>query len=426
MTRRGDRADLALTVLVVVLAVPLGVRGPGYVLDDWYFLANAAFGDTWSAAGRDVARARPGSAVVYAVVFGLVGRRPLVVFGLLTSLNVGVALLLRGVVAKIWDASTGLAVAVVWVLLPNHTSLSSWPSATPITVSLVLTLAGLLALVALPGAKGAVLAGAALGLAVLTYEATAPLAALGAWWLAPRDASGHSRSRRAIALAGPVVSSMWIFAFWHPAKRGLDRSADASLLLPAHFGWGVLPEGAIAGAAVVVASVAIAVVVGRAIYPATRLGDDERLVLTGAAVIVAGFVPYARYVYEPLGAGDRANAVSSLGAAVVWVGFGRLLWRSIAARTPVVPIAVTALVAAGFVAVHLDAARAWSKAGDDAASVFAQIERGRPCPDVVTARATPPRRNVSGVIDETALGGLVALACGSRGHDAELLRAATR
>src|SRR3954468_5740901 len=58
--------------------------GPGFVLDDWFNLRNAAFGGAWSSAGTAQQTARPGAAVVYALVFGGLGRHPLAVLAVLT------------------------------------------------------------------------------------------------------------------------------------------------------------------------------------------------------------------------------------------------------------------------------------------------------------------------------------------------------
>ena len=58
-------------------------------------------------------------------------------------------------------------------------------------------------------------------------------------------------------------------------------------------------------------------VVGRAVLrPADRTSSPFGLVIAGVTVLVLGTMPYVRYLYEPLGAGDRANYLSAFGAAI--------------------------------------------------------------------------------------------------------------
>ena len=68
---------------------------------------------------------------------GVVGPHPLVHFLLLTVLNVGVAMVIFFALCPWVRRHLAFAVACVWVVLPNHTSLSYWPSTLPALLALI-------------------------------------------------------------------------------------------------------------------------------------------------------------------------------------------------------------------------------------------------------------------------------------------------
>ena len=79
----GPAAAAGLSLLASLL---YAVLGTGYVLDDWFTLRYAHFDGAWAAAGPDQHTARPGAAVVYAVVFGI-GRHPLAVLAIQAAIG---------------------------------------------------------------------------------------------------------------------------------------------------------------------------------------------------------------------------------------------------------------------------------------------------------------------------------------------------
>jgi hypothetical protein len=412
-------AELGVVGLVVACAVPFAALGPGYVLDDWFSLANARFSGGWAAAGSDQWFARPGAGVSYAVVFGAIGLHPLAAFALLTACNALAAVLIYRLAAKLWTSGVAFAIAAVWVLLPNHSALKYWPSATNIVIALVLTLgAWLLVAKERPTAASDIGVGALIAMSGLFYEATLPAAVVGTWFVA-NQIGRPTRRPLVAATTGAGAAGVWVVAFWHPAKH-LHPTVNLSLVVPAHFGWAVFPDGAASMFIATAVTAAMVVIAARAVRPRDRRTTSraERQALQGAAVIALGVLPFVRYLYEPLGAGDRVNVISSLGASMVWVALGRLAWS----RLPKFAVVVAAvLVVAGFAVTDYRSASAWSGAGHEAAYVVRALHAARPCDQRVVVRASTPRRNVAAFLDGSNIRGAAAIACGNARQDAVLV-----
>jgi hypothetical protein len=393
-----------------VTVAPVAVRGPDYVLDDWFTLANGHFDGRWHALPADLARARPGSAAVYAVVFGVVGRHPLVALVLQTALAAVVAVQLRALAARFLPPATALLLAALWVVLPNHSSLLYWATGSALAAALLLLLLGCRALTGGRDVAGALLCAAS----VLTYEATAPMAAV-AVVAVPLLAGRAWRRPLAIGAAVLVPTGAWVVAAIPSVKRGLHETAALGQLLPAHVGWGVLPRGPVATAfglaACVVATLAL-VEAGRR----RRFDVDSALLVTGAAVIVLGTLPFVRYFYGPLGFGDRVNVVAAVGTAMVWTGlFG---WTARHVPRALAAVAAGAVVL-GFAVAAWQSADAWADAQDDAARVLASIRPVHAGDRVVVPRSTM-RRNVAAFLDDSNWAGAVQLEAGTRDVEAFL------
>lgn len=394
--------------------MPYAVLGPGYVLDDWFALANARFDGWWMAAGRDQWFARPGAGVVYAVVFGAVGRHPLVALAMSTGLVAAAAVLLRRLLVAVrLPDGMAAATAAVWLVLPNHGSLLYWASATNVTLALVALLGGLLALAQESERSGhCVVAAIALAVSALSYEATAPAAVLGLV-VVPRLARRSWAWRPlAVGLAALVPAGAWMIAFFHPAKRGVGEWADLTLMIPAHAGWGVIawePLATVAGVAFAVGLAVTAVFV-------RPLGPGGSLAIAGAATIAVGTAPFVRYFYAPLGAGDRVNVVAAVGAAMAWTGLAWVAARFV--RVPRAAVALGAILVAGALAEQWDAARAWSAAGDDAVEILRMLPTEG---DEVAVAAPPVRRNVTAFLDRSNVEGAVQLVRGTRRVRANLV-----
>lgn len=398
-----------LVGLAALVAAPTAVRGPDYVLDDWFLLANARFDGWWRALPPELFRARPGSGVVYALTFGVVGRHALVALAVQLALVVAAALLLRSLLARFVDDRLALATAGIWLVVPNHGSLLHWTTGSAITGALVLLLAGLLLL----DDERPVVAALLLGASVLTYEATGPAAAAG---LLAIPLLRRRAWRRPVLLGAAVLVPVaaWMLTNVPAVKDdGLGRTADLALVLPAHIGWGVFPDGPAAvlgGAVACVVAVLVAVDAGR-----RRTIDVEAgLAVAGVAVIVLGTLPFVRYYYAPLGAGDRVNVVAGVGTALLWTGLGAWLARR-APRPAMVTMAAVVLGAMG--AASWQGSMAWAAAADDAARLLDGLPVMAPG-DTVTVERPPVRRNVAAFADPSNIVGAVQLEAGTRDVDA--------
>ena len=381
------------------------------MLDDWFALANARFDGWWMAAGADQWRARPGAGAVYAVVFGVIGRRPTVAFALQLVLVVAVAFSLQRLLCTFVPEGVAWTVAAVWIVVPNHGSLLFWTSAVNITIALLLLIGGLRWLTHERHLLGAL----ALAASVLTYEATAGAALLGAVALPLLQGRPW---RRPLVICGATIGAAvaWTIVFLHPAKRGLDVRADLAQLLPAHAGWGVFPDGAAAVAGGLLFVVGLTLLAVGAVRQ-RALHTDEALALAGLVVVLVGTLPFVAYFYSPLGAGDRVNVVAAVGTAMAWSGLGWWAWTRarMAAQLAAAGVLSAMLVSA------FASATAWADAVDDGERILARISPGSALPGSTVSIPTPPmRRNVAAFLDRSNIRGAVQVEVGTREVDAEL------
>lgn len=473
---RRWRADLVVVVVWIAAIVPSLVWRPGLVLDDWFALGNAAVDGPWSSAGRDQWLARPGAGLTYALTFGVFGVDHSWAYLLLqVLLLLATALVVRRLVDRLVipagfrpptvrstidsDGWHGTLVASVWLLVANHTSLVAWPSAINIAVAVLLTT---VAWKILQRRGPPLVAGVVLAAASLCYEAVLPAGlAVGVWlWWAGQTEAGPGRTRprragrgfwRAAAgfLVPPIAAAAWAIAFWHPAKRGIDESIDLGRVIAAHLAWGVLPDGPPVVVVGTAACVVLSLVVVRALDPRRRprrWRAGESMAVAGTAVVVLGTLPFVRYFYQPLGAGDRVNAIAGFGTALVWSGLALtvLHWAARLTSDDRFPDAVRHLarptatilvvtVAALFVVSHVQSAQVWASAGEHARRQLESAERqagrsdgrapagGAPCSGTPTAhndariRLTtgPVRRNVAALLDRSNALGMARVVCGT-------------
>lgn len=399
----GPLGLLAITIAIGGVYAAMGV---GFVLDDWFALGNAHVDGALAAAGEDQIRARPGAGLVYALTFGLIGQRPvghlLVQMAIVGATAVGLSVVFGRLLS---NRRHGVLVAALWLVLPNHLSLEVWPSATNISLALLLVVAAGVIWTSSRRSVGGDLASALLlGGAVLTYEAVAPLGAivaLGVPWLA----AGRMRWRAtSFGVAAIAIASGWILSNWHPAKSSSEL-IDPSPALAAHFGWGVVPEGVVADLVLVAALVGIALVVWsgvrRRIDRRPVEHDDEPflLVMAGIGIIAGGLVPFATYLYAPFGAGDRFNVVTAVGGAMVWCGLLLWVWRE---RRAVAVVLGCALLGLGSVA-RVDRMDTWSTAGRDATAILDAVVREVPSPEgpIVLGPVPVQRGNVAAFLDHS-------------------------
>ncbi len=395
-------ASLACSAIYAIL-------GTGYVLDDWFTLRNAHFQGAWASAGTAQQTARPGAAVVYAVIFGLIGQHPLVVLGIQAVIGAATAVALVHLLRRFFPPGLALLAGLLWVLLPNHTSLEVWASATNIALCVLLTVvaADLLCSSARDRRWAALVLFAAAG---LCYEAVLPLAAaliLVIPWVRRGRPDWRLVAGGALALGAVAV---WIVVHWQPAKQVAQGWADMSQIVGAHFGWGIAPSGPVASVLVVVGLAGAALAVARVALPSLRpgAGPSEWSVVVGLAVMVLGAIPFAKYLYAPLGAGDRFNFVSSIGGAMVWAGIVGMLW---AWRRPLAYVLVAAVVSAAAVA-RVERSVIWHRAGQDALAIQRGVVAAIPHPSAVIVVGPAPiqQQDIAAYLDQSNIEGALQLA----------------
>ena len=400
-----DWVDALCALVAAVVAAGYLLLDVGFVMDDWFTLSLAHFDGALRAAGSDQLAARPVGSLVYAVVFGGVGDAIAPTIVALAGLRVAAALLLRRLLHVVVPADVAAAAAVLWVALPTTTSLEVWPSASNIAVALVAAL--LACRLALTGQRRITFVGVAVlaAVAVLSYEALVALlgmVAVGALAWPPL----RSARRGAVAvLVGAGGALAWSVTHWHPAKDVGEGWGEMDNLLPATLGWGIAPPavGPFVAATVVIVSL-VALVRRWQVAP----------VVVGWAVLVGGAVPFVKYTYRPLGAGDRLLVVSSLGGALLLAAACALAGRA----RHVALVVVLALA----VAPRVVQMRSWAASADDARAVLAAAEAVAATPgEIVLGPGTVVRNGTAGFQDPTIFEEGVRLRLDDEGREATLL-----
>ena len=398
---------VSLVAAEAAIGVAYAIGGAGYVLDDWFVLGNARVDGVLGAAGHDVFVSRPGSGLLYSLIFGLLGGHPLVGLAIATAISATTAVLLYLVAARYLSRATAIAITAVWIVLPNHTSLEFWLTCVPLAASAALVLGGAL-LLARPDPTTRDWAGALVLFVVgsLTYEAVVPIAVAVAVF-APVFAGGRLQLRRLLT-AGAVFGAVGAYLV---INRNRVKHIDTDFVrlrqvLPGHFGWGVVRSGRGATVLLALASVGILVALLRLALPGfrTATGVGERLVAVGVAIMALGVVPFVAYLYAPLGAGDRFGLVSAIGGALVWVGLAVMCWRL---RPLVIAGAVVLLALA--IAARVERTSTWTTAAGDSARVVAAIEQRFPDDPpsfIVLGPAPIQEHNVAAFLDQSNVLGM--------------------
>ena len=390
------RAQVGVGALGVLAGLPYGVLGPGVALDDQFTLFWAWHLGPWRAAGPTQWRARPLGALLYDVQFGLIGPHPLVWWAGQLAVTVATAVLLVALLRRLVPLGAAAAVAGVWVLAANHSSLDHWASGSLAGASLLLLVGGCVMVARAVEGGAAPWAGVALLTAApLVYEATLPPALLAAVAL-PRVLGHRDDLRAAARRALPLVAAAaWLVAGSYHLRNdqgwfGFDAIPDAL------FGQGIARWTVPSLVLLCAGLLGVALVLVRPLSPTVgRLVTTApaHLVVAGLAVVGAGYAAFVRYPINPLGVGDRANVVSAVGGAMVWTGLG---WALLPHRRVLVPaaLAFTALLGAARVARAAD----WANAGRDTQVVKAAVV---PALDRVPAGTVlvvgPPPRGHAGV-----------------------------
>jgi hypothetical protein len=399
---RERTAVSCLVALTAALAAPYALAGTNFILDDWFALRNAMFDGALAAGGHNQALARPGAWLIYGFTFGLIGNHPLPMYLLQTAVNAAVAVALFGALRRFLPIGPSFAAAAIWVVIPNHTSLDNWASAINISVALLAVLIGI---AAIGRSRANWVAAACFVVSALCYEATMPLAAV-ACVAVPLFEGRRPRLREDLALPAAALAGCgaWIVTHWHPDKH-VGGWADLGQFLPAHFGWGVVWGRPYSTLLVTVVTVVLAVVLARRLFPSWRtpVEQPEAMVLVGLAVMALGVLPFLRYFYAPVGAGDRVSVVSSVGGALVWTGLG---WMALKLSRPGT-IVLAAAVALGALTTNVHRDRLYARAGDDVLRTMTALDRAFPDPAGPIALGPHPlfTENIGGLLDESNVDG---------------------
>ena len=373
---RPRHAVAVLVVLATVLFVPVLVAGPGFYLDDWFTLRNARIDGSWSAADGSQLRARPGSNLIYALSFGVVGAHPAIHFlacALLVTLS---AVLVHRIAARFCPAPAPLAIAAVWLVASNHSSLEMWPSTINISTSLVLLLGAIDLLTGDASRLRHAFAAGLLVVSVLCYEATGPAAVVAVVAIALMLRRGRDRWHLVVVAGVPLgLAGAWLLANINPAKQDLDVWLAPEAVLPGHFGVSVVGDNVLAtllALAVLVVSLAAAATV---LLRRQDVGWELRLLAAGWVVLAAGVAPFVRYFYSPEGLSDRVTVVSGLGAAMVLVSAATWAARFVPAAAV---IGFAAIVLVAMVGRRTAIVDSYVTAADDSRRILAEVEQRWP------------------------------------------------
>ncbi|MBV8297149.1 MAG: hypothetical protein JO085_09950, partial [Acidimicrobiia bacterium] len=416
------RTALLLALLVVLLAVPYAVRGPKLLLDDWWVLRNRHFSGVLGTGGHQQAVARPGAWLVFTAAFGIIGRHPAPLYVLQTLLNAVAAALLFFVLRRFVSWGLATAVVVVRALLANHSAMDHWASTLAIVVALVLLLLGALLLIRACDRDGPPWAAIALFAASgLCYEATLPMA--GALLVAVPLLTTRRLRWDALVVGGVAIGATGVWALTH-AWRGVPSGyGDPTLEYTIQFGRGIAFSDTTGRLLAAVAAAGIAVVLWRLLAPSVRgrLAPGDGLVVAGLLTIILGTLPFVKFPITVLGINDRANVITSVGGAMVWVGLGDLLWRA-TGRRPAVVAGAALVFACCVLPARFQRDQSYWRAGRDAENLVAALRRTFPHPDghIVVGPAARNRHGVVGLVADWDTTAALQLDSGDRSVQARI------
>lgn len=388
-------APAGVAALVAGRSAVFVALGPRLLLDDYIHLYRGRYLGVLETSGQ--ALSRPGSWLVHTVLFTLSGNRPLALFLLLCLLNLAAALALYFVVARFFPRPLPFLVAGLWVLLANHSTLTVWAAAGQGVVALALCFCGVNLL-----SRGRwIVALTLLAGSILSYELTVGLCfvaavVVGTPLARPRDPGSVVREVRPwhrvvmVAVLGVVVKWMSRNPL-HPLE---STGFDAWETWAGNVSSGLVATDSVS--TLLLRGLEMAVALGLlACVVAWLCGDRSRatgpvLGIAGAAVMVLGLTLVVAVPGGLFGLSNRLYGLSSVGAAMILVGIGVLVWHHLRTAAVVVGVAFVVLVAAGqFVAL-----RAAHQAGDDATALLRYLDTAAESPETTSFLVEPrPEHN---------------------------------
>lgn len=334
---------------------------------------------------------------------------------LMAAANSAFAVCLVLLFRRVMTLPRAMAVAFAWVVMPSHLSQEVWLSCVNIAWSQGLAAVGLVVGWRDPRrSRHLVVAGTCFLLAVVAYEATVAVLLVAAAALPWAERRRLDWPLLGTAVTASLVGGAWVAAHWVDSKRVARRIAPIGDVFAANFGWSFSAPGRMSTVLTVAALALVALSAGRHLLPAFRstTAAGDRLVLAGALVMLAGTVPFALFVYEPLGAGDRMNGLSAVGAALVLVGAASL----VASRSRLVlGIGVAALFVAASVT-RFERMWLWHVAGSDARAIVAATVATIPDPAGVIVIGPEPVSNekIVAFLEESSITAALQLAYATR------------
>lgn len=429
----GTRELLTAWVCLALLSIPVflpHILHGGLYLDDWVGVANAVHpspgGGLWSTISNEVlASGRPVFAVFLPVKYFVLGTHVKLILIQAIGLAVLAALLTYAVLRVLtvpWYHAW--LISALTLAYPWYDSTRFWDSASPISLAIVLALAGLwMALIGLFRDSWRLHGGAALLylLSMLTYEITLPFIAAAGLLYTVRNGWRAARLRWGVDLAMVLIAGVWIRTHTPKAVSGL--SGDLSHLHQIFTQGGellartVFPVGAQPHTSMMLYALAFAFAVGLAIYllqPADHRSQSVWglrgwLLLGAGGLLVAAlgwaiFIPADPY-YSPsiFGVTNRVNGFAGFGlilAAYAALGIAGSIAGLVIKERAWLPAAVTISLALMLGAAYLHVlerhGRLWSDAYGNELAVSERMHSALPhMPNDTTVFASSYPANVT-------------------------------
>lgn len=342
--------EAAVALLGAAPTLAGAARGAGLLVDDWAFVAHSRYESFLHAYGTQT-RSRPIEGVWNWAEFKLLGTHPVPHLLVLGAVNAAAGVLFFRLLERWLPRRIAVLTTLVWLALANRGSTHLWLTNSPHVFSLVLMLGALLVVSREPFTVRRF--AAALGLLVVATFAYEGALCLGAVALVVivwhRQRPGARLRLSVIALGVLGAAGLWTLVTSPKLSESPTPFRNASHLIAAHFGDGVMPRwplvlGAIA---LLVAAWSFATCV----LPSFRPGIEERLVIVGLVALVLGALPFIAggFPFATDGLFDRGNMFADLGTALFYGAALSMLWRlpSPGAATVVAGAAVVALAVPG-------------------------------------------------------------------------------
>lgn len=368
----------ALSALVAGRALVYAAMGPRLILDDWLLVYRHQQLGLLHTVPEFTRTELPVKWVWLTALFGAADGHPLVLFALVTLVNLAAALALYYVLGRFFSAPVPVLVAGLWVLTANHSALTVWAAATQGVVSLTLCCVGVLLV-----SKGRWLAALpALAASMLAYEFTIPICfaaavLVGGPLARPRPDAVVVRPlrpwHRIVLVTGLGLVVWWIAE--HPKYPVAWQPPSAWDTWAAHVSSGLLAtEGA---PSLLLRTLEVGVAAGIvACLVAWLRGDRSRgrgpdLVLYGTAIMALGLVTTLLLPGDTIGLSNRLYGASSVGTAMVLTGIVLAVWHRLRTAGVALAVGVVAVSAVGqFVAL-----RAVHEGGEDVLALMRHLDR---------------------------------------------------